>query len=288
MSKKNDNIPLDESTSTDTTNPHIDSQENVNDILENVENIDLIDYSDNNLDTIHLSKKERLKFKLNQEKAKLNQMSPEKRTAYIIDYYKWYFVAFIIFVIVLVSGIKLVYRNSLPVAVTAFILNNDQSLENYELPDTITDDFTNYYNLDNKHRVLIEDGFSISLKDDIEVTSNELTDYEKLIIYIENKELDIIITDQEGLDFYATNGEFYPLASVLDEDEYKDIYDIIGNDITTAIGPDGNPYECAIDISNTQFAKDYDLGYEKIYLCVPGFPENLEGTANFIKYVYNQ
>ncbi len=249
---------------------------------------DILDYTDDSLENLSLSRKERFHKKLRLEQAKLKQMSPKKKTAYIITYYKWHFILFAIFVIMLVSGINLVYRNSLPIALNAFILNNDQSLD-YKLSDHMIKDFSDYYSYDNKTRVYIQDGLSISLTEDVQITSNELTDYEKVIIYIQNKELDILITDQAGLDYYSTQGEIYPIYTTLSTEEYPEIYNIIKDDIVSATAPDGSVYECAIDISNTEFAKKYDLGYEsKMYLCIPGLPNNIQRSIDFIKYVYGE
>ncbi len=271
-------------------NKDINVTENPEDIEIISEDIseDILDYTDGNLENISLSRKERFQKNFRLEQAKLKQMSPKKKTAYIVTYYKWHFILFAIFVIVLVSGINLIYRNSLPIALNAFILNNDQSID-YNLSDHIIKDFSDYYDYDNDTRVYIQDGLSISLTEDVQITSTELTDYEKVIIYIQNKELDILITDQDGLDYYSTNGEIYPLETNLPKEEYEDIYSIIGDDIVSAIAPDESSYECAIDISNTEFAKKYDLGYDgKMYLCIPGLPRDVNRSVDFIKYVYGK
>ena len=56
--------------------------------------------------------------------------------------------------------------------------------------------------------------------------------------------------------------------------------------IVTAKDINGDSFPCAINITDTAFAKKFDISYEPVYLCIPGKPKNTEGISQYIKYIY--
>lgn len=241
-------------------------------------------FKESNLELQGLSKKERFNKKKDIEKSKLKEMNFSQKTVYILSYYKWYFIVAATVLVLIISVVEVLYNNSKPTALNCFIINNEDT---YYIEENLIKGFRDYYDLDLKTNVYVEADLKINKDEDATLTQYNITDYEKIIMYIENSQLDAMICDSEALEYYASTGELYSIDQVLDKETYKDIYDFIGDDIASSKDSLGNEYECAIDISNTKLAKDLDISYSPAYICIPGHPKNIEGSANLIRYFYN-
>ena len=275
-----------------------DSKNNINSqdstISENLTELeptprDVIDYSDNGLSYVGLSFKERFNKRKNAEKAKLSTMTDKQKTRYILDYYKWHFIIFAIAILLIVSFIKIAYNASLPTAITLFVLNNESDAESYSsFPKELEKDYRDYYNLDSHTKVFFDTNVAIDGQTTLPGTTNQTTDYEKINGYVQAQELDIMICDQTALDYYTNQDmSIYPITMILDSETYADTYELFQDDIVMAKDINGDSFPCAINITDTAFAKKFDISYEPIYLCIPGKPKNTEGISQYLKYIYS-
>ncbi len=243
-----------------------------------------------------MSRKERRRVKLEFEKKKVNSLHGKERFFYLFSYYKWYVIIAFIAIIATISIVCTVHYNNLPYKLTCYEVHhateNETSNANDEptyLSVNIENGYRDYYDADKNASI------SITTNHTLDATSNEAlytygshSDIENILTYIHADMLDVIICDQYTLDYLANLDEPFPISYTFPEDTHSDIRSIIDGDIAQAKNSEGNLYDCAIDITNTDLVKSWDMDYSPVYLIVPGTPKNLEGSINFIKYIYGK
>jgi hypothetical protein len=77
---------------------------------------------------------------------------------------------------------------------------------------------------------------------------------------------DVVITNMEGAVYCGETNVFYPLDKYLDEESYNKVKDkiVILNNM------DGQPGQYAIDVSDNEFMKSLNVGYDDIYIGFAG------------------
>jgi hypothetical protein len=68
----------------------------------------------------------------------------------------------------------------------------------------------------------------------------------------------------------------------------EELHQELSDRIVSAKDSQGDMYESAIDISDTEFAKALNTQYSQIYLVFPGTKEeNYTRAMNFVEYIFN-
>lgn len=239
---------------------------------------------EHNLDLISMSKKERKEAKKKELEDILSGMSKKEKAMYIFTYYKWYFLLPIIATILIVYIGSTIYKNSRPIALSYAVLN---VVEPNALNKDFEQDFLECNNYSSKYRYTSNIEFDINYDYFIEnkefiITSNS-TDYNTLQKACEFGDYDILITNMTGLKYCSEENVVNPLigyfgADIIAKLKGKEVYSNDTNGIQL-------PY--ALDISDTEFAKRLNTGYDDIYLTFPGANANNKKNAiKFIEYVF--
>lgn len=243
-------------------------------------------YAEDSLALAGLSFKEKITYKYNQYKKRIATMDTTAKIRYTFSYYKWHFLL-VVFVLVIAGwSIRTAYRTTLPTVLSVAILNDPY---NRTAADYIPDAFREYYQLDNKNFFKVYTDLSVSSTEDKEQLGRVMTDYQKVGYYNMYDMLDVIIGDEEALLLYATSDDTTGIDLSMDEALYDKIKDrVITMSDPGGIKNDGKPYAAAIDISDTDFVKNCQISYDKVYLMIPStkYTDN-QGTLDFIRLIFS-
>ena len=237
---------------------------------------------DNRLDLHSLSRKEKRKAKKKQIEETTEGMSKKERRKYLLYYYKERILIITGIVVVLTILTITVVRALRPVTISYVAINCKNPLE------FNADAFEDYAKAINKY-----DGYQIKGETNVELIYDEYTQsYEnnknsQKYINFETSTAahiyDVVFTNEEGAVYCGMMDIFYPLDKYLEPEYFERIKDRI----VMLTGMDGNPGPYAIDISDTEFAKSLNLGYDDIYIGFAGdMEDNHERVKDFIDYLF--
>lgn len=243
-------------------------------------------YTEDALALAGLSFKEKISYKRNLYKKRIATMDRKEKISYTIGYYKWYFLGLVLLLVCLGWGVRTAYRTTLPTVLSVAILNDPY---NDTVADYIPDAFREYYQLNDKNFFNIYTNLFVSSTEDTEEIGTTMTDYQKIGYYNMYDMLDVIIGDEEALTLYASSDDTTGIDLSMDEELYEQIKDrVITMSDPSGIKNDGKPYAAAIDISDTEFVKNCNISYDKVYLMIPSTKyTNNEGTINLIKLIFS-
>lgn len=243
-------------------------------------------YAEDALALAGLSFKEKCARKRQQFKKRIATMDTKEKITYTIGCYKWYLLGVLFLLICIGWGVRTAYRTTLPTVLSVAILNDPY---NETVSDYIPDAFREYYQLDNKNFFNIYTSLFVSSTEDTTEVGTIMTDYQKIGYYNMYDMLDAIIGDEEALTLYATSDDTTAIDLSMDDELYEQIKDhVITMSDPTGIKNDGKPYAAAIDISDTEFVKECNISYDKVYLMIPStkYTDN-QGTIDLIKLIFS-
>lgn len=243
-------------------------------------------YTEDALALAGLSFKEKIAYKRQLYKKRIATMGTKEKISYTIGYYKWYFLGVVLLLVCLGWGVRTAYRTTLPTVLSVAILNDPY---NETVADYIPEAFREYYQLDNKNFFNIYTSLFVSSTEDTTEIGTAMTDYQKIGYYNMYDMLDAIIGDEEALTLYATSDDTTAIDLSMDEELYEQIKDhVVTMSDPTGVKNDGKPYTAAIDISDTEFVKECNISYDKVYLMIPStkYTDN-QGTIDLIKLIFS-
>ena len=206
----------------------------------------------------------------------LNRMIEEEG-----GFYKGKIILAIIILAVCIALPVTIYKKSRPVALSYCIVN---SPEPSAVDTSFVDEYLDFYNLNGAYQ--IHNDLTVHLDKDTSLEdysqNSSASVYTELPMLCFNGYYDIMIMDEKGLEYCAMQEIIYPLKTYLP----ADIYSQISDRICTADDNDGVTVPFAIDISDTDFAKGLNLGYDKVYLGFPGNTEqNYTNAKRMVKFI---
>ena len=237
-------------------------------------------FKEDKLELALMSPKERRAVKKARREKEMEGMNQVQRLKYLLYYYQWP-----IIVSVLVGGciiwlIVAIANSKPPVAIAAAFLNPDK-----EVNESILYTYMIEANINTSYRPVAE-GFHLSmdtLLTDIGTDINN-PDFTRFPTLARDSYFDIVITDKGGLDYLSYND----LAKYPDYVLPQDMLEALKGREVKAVDAYGQSFVYGYDISDTAFAKDLDLGYEKTYLCFPGSTSESQMHAeHFARYIFN-
>lgn len=242
-------------------------------------------YAEDALALAGLSFKEKISYKRQLFKKRISTMKTKDKILYTIRYYKWYFVSLAVIVICLCWVGRAIYRSTFPTLLNVAVLNE---AFNDTVQDYIPEAFREYYQLDNKNYIKVYTDLFVSSTEDTTEVGTTMTDYQKLGFYNMSDMLDAIIGDEEALTLYASSDDTTAIDLSMDADLYSKIEDrVITMSDPSGVKNNGKPYTAAIDISGTDFVKNCNISYDKVYLMIPStkYTDN-QGTIDLIKLIF--
>ncbi len=237
---------------------------------------------DNRLELHGMSRKEKRKIKKEQLNETISEMEPKEKRKYLLYYYKERIIFSVIALVVICVVGRTLYLNSRPITLSYVVINCKNQLEfNANAIDE-------YAKAINKYE-------GCQIKGDTNVTAlreeyaNEYEGNPNSQQYINFMTMatadlyDVIFTDDEGAEYCASEDIFYPINKYLDDETYN----LVKDDIVLYKNMEGNPAEMVIDVSDTDFAKSLNVGYDKIYMGFPGDEErNHTAVRDLLMYIY--
>lgn len=227
----------------------------------------------------------RIKAKRERLKANTEGMTNWEKFKYYVYYYKWHVILGAIAIFCIIAIPMAIYKNSRPVSISYAVVNSPAP-EN--INEKLFNEYAAYYNMTDGYQIRNSIYVTLSQADYENEFGKEEGDssYTQFPTLCWNNYFDIIITNETGLNYCSINGLIQPIEDRLYDDIYTAIKEKYPRAMVTSLNYDNDPVEYAIDISDTQFAKDLNVGYDKIYVCFPGGSEqNITNVRRFLNYV---
>ena len=233
-----------------------------------------------------MSRKERRAAKRKRLKETTEGMTFVQKLQYFLYAYKMEILLPLIVIIAISLIVVAFFRGNKPIALSYAVVN----CEDLEALDTsvIEADYWNYYGFDDNYQFQKV----LDLKYDPSISTNDASKDAESGNYIafptlcDENYYDIIITNKRGLEYLSESSIIHTLGEALPSDLY-DIFTADYNDqITTSPAYTGKSAPYAINISDTDFAKKLNPGYDDVYICFPGVSEDnqkrVKQICNFI------
>ena len=213
------------------------------------------------------------------EKEKLKSMSRRDRAWYIWAYYKIHIIGVIIAVLLVCSIIPAIYNSTLTTALYCIYLNSSGETEVNPAP--LEQGFSEYLNLGKKELITTETSY-ISFDDS--ATDYSYASMAKVTALVASSELDILVSDQAGIDHYASLNGMLDLETSLSPDTLA----LAKDHLYYAENEDGTKYPCAIDLSGTAFAAESSLAQTPPLLGMISNSNRVDTVEKLIHYIFEQ
>ena len=243
--------------------------------------------TEDNLELRRMSFTNRIKAKQARLKANTEGMSTWEKFKYYVYYYKWHVILGLILLFCAIAIPTAIYKNSRPVAISYAVVN---SPEPERINEKLFNEYTAHYGLVEGYQIRNSLSVTLSQADYETEFAKEEGDssYTQFPTLCWNNYYDIIITNETGLHYCTVNSLVQPLEDRLYDDIYEEIKSKYPKRIIQSPNYDEHPVEFAIDISDTEFVKKLNVGYDDVYVCFPGGnEENIVSIRRFLKYVLN-
>lgn len=240
--------------------------------------------SEDNLELRRMKLGARLKAKREKLKANTEGMTNWEKFKYYVYYYKWHVILGALALFCAIAIPTAIYNNSRPVSISYAVVNSPAP---NQINEKLFKEYASYYNMEKGYQIRNSIYVTLSQEDyEKEFGQEKDSSYTQFPTLCWNNYFDIIITNETGLNYCSVNGLIQPLEDRLYDDIYTAIKEKYPRAIVTSPNYDEKPVEYAIDISDTQFAKDLNVGYDKVYVCFPGESEqNFANVRRFLNYV---
>ena len=239
--------------------------------------------AENNLEYVHLTRKEKRATRKARYKEYTRTMSGREKFSYIVSYYKWHFIIPVVATFLILYIAKTIHYNNRPIALSYAVLNVDST----SITRDFYDDYSEFFGYSEEYRYESNATMAIDYEKFMEnrefFISNNSSDYYMLSKQCEFGDFDVIITDLNGLLFCANEDITKRLNQTFDVNTCKKL-----EPYTYSLElSEGYSEGYAIDISDTEFAKNLNLPYEEVYLAFPAATkQNKQNSLNLLTYIY--
>lgn len=224
-----------------------------------------------------MSAKEHLKKEWKTEKTKLKEMSFKDKIWYIWEYYKFHMLG-----ILLIGGIisvvaTSIYRGTFETELYCMYINNKSSEELNT--DILTKDFHAYMSFTEKQVINAESAF-VSTGE--KASEFDYATMAKITALVASRELDLMISDVENFNHYASLSGFLNLEQVLP----ADVMELVKDRLVYGTDESGTPYACGISLDGTKFAEISHLDMDDITLAILSNSKNTENCFDLLRYIF--
>jgi hypothetical protein len=226
---------------------------------------------DNRLDLKSMPKKERRKKEKEILKETMEDMNSFEKFKYLLYYHKERLILIGIIAILIVSGSISIYKATRPTSISYGVIN---CLNQMEFNSLAIEQYTKDIGKYNGYQIKENINLGITRKDYEQNSGSQ--QYINFLTLSNADYYDVLFTDAEGVEFCSEQGVFNSIDGYLD----KEHYEIVKNHIFTTKDKDGNIKGLAIDISDTEFAKSLNIGYDDVYIGFPGNSDRNHTAVN--------
>lgn len=229
------------------------------------------------LDILNMTPKERRIYKRNQEHNKLKELSFWRKIQYILTYYTWKFIALAAGCAAIVLIVRQIYIATRPIALDIALVND---MDNTTFSDAVIELYDSYYAVPEDACYLVDTGFEIIPED---TAPNDMTSYTKMLSNLSYSSTQIIICDADVVQYYAIDGFLTELQFALP----PELFEAVKDRLYECDGPVVNSDYYAIDLSGTKFAEQTGIRLEQPLLCIPTVldEDGRETSFNFIRMI---
>lgn len=230
------------------------------------------------IDPDHMSPKELRKYKRQQEREKLSELSFWRKIQYILMYYSGKFFAIIAGILIIIFLIQRIYIATCPI-VFDIVMINDSSNTTFE--SAVISLYSKYNEIPERGRFIVDTNMEFD-PNSTEVTT-DMTFYTKIGSVMTSNRTQVIICDPDIVSYYAVDGYLAELKNTLP----SDLYEYYESRIYQCDGPYQDSNCFAIDLSNTKFAEMTDIHITQPMFCIPSCTdeENREIAINFLRTI---
>lgn len=242
-------------------------------------------HTEDNLEIRKMKFSQRIKAKQARLKENMEGMTTWEKTKYILYYYKGTIFWSIVILFIAIALPITIYNKTRPVAISYAVINcqNDENINTH-----LFEEYKDYYGFAESDQIQVNKAVFLNSEDYNENTVHNYSqsDYSQFPMLCHNDYFDVVFTDETGLEFCTTQAVVQPLDSRLP----SDLYDIIKTEYSHLIvkspNYNGDMVEYALDISDTEFAKELGLSYDKVLICFPGTSErNFTNSKKMLDYI---
>lgn len=160
-------------------------------------------------------------------KKQFAQMPMKKKIGYIYDYYKWYIILAIIFVIILGSSLHRYFTQKETILYLAFVnVSIGEDLE-----EKLKDNYFEYVNEDSqKEEIEIYKNLYVSDDPSDENHQFAYASRMKTLASINAKQLDLVLLNKEAYEIFLKSEYLLDLSTIL-KDQTQETYSLIANDM---------------------------------------------------------
>lgn len=211
------------------------------------------------------------------ELEKLKAMSLKDRIWYIGEYYKFHIIGAVIFLCLAVSIGSAVWQGTFPTVYHCIYMNSSAPLEVNTEP--LQQDFAAWLELGRKDQIIVET-LSVPLAEP--TTEFDYGSMAKVSAVIAARELDAIIGDRDSLEYYAAMSGCLDLEQTLSAGTLARVKD----HLVYARGEDGISRAYGLNLSETAFARDSQLGLEPPILYLISNSTRIDNSLALVEYIF--
>lgn len=250
---------------------------------------------EDSLDLSSLSFSEQRKEYRRREKEKIKSMRGKERLHYLFLYYRSYLYITLGILVFLIVGAILLYPETFDTKLYIIISNN---LDDGQTGEYLEQNLTSYLNLGKQEKIMVNDSFLLKAYDEngkeIEIPTDKNgmnMDYgsyeymEKVISMVQNKELDLLLSDKEYLTYFAGSNSLADLSSFLPDDLYEELKD----DLVTYRSSDGTEAFYGISLKNSRLLKEVpECALNNPTLGIVVSTPNPENVIKALRFLFEQ
>ncbi len=240
---------------------------------------------EDNLELHSMTRSERRMAQKMKYKKDTEGMSSKEKLSHFLYCYKWRIIVSLLIIIAATYTTVSVYRNTRPVALAYGVVNSPNP---FKLDQSMVDDYKNYYHMKKSDQVIMTSNINYDLETYEEDYNTSDASYTSFPTLCYEDYYDVIISDKKGVEYCSYFSIIHPLTDCLTMDLQSKLNYSMSDRILYTEDSEKHSEAFAIDISDTDFAKGLNLGYDDVYLCFPGTDErNIETARKLINYIFD-
>lgn len=209
---------------------------------------------------------------------KLKAMSRKDRLWYIAEYYKFHMLGAVLLILVLITIGTTIYRSTFETVYHNIYMNSSMPMDVNTAP--LEQGFAARLELTPKEEILTE---TISVPFDNPSSELDYGSMAKISATIATKSLDSVIGDRASLEYFAAMSGCLDLEQALSAETLA----LVQDQLVYATGEDQVSRAYGIDISDTDFARESNLGMETPILYIISNSQHIDTSLVLIDYMFH-